>query len=65
MEALAVSLVNAVPLLAGVPLWTVTLLLMVMVAAVILVFALTFEGVGRWCYARSPATSRPGSARTG
>ncbi|HSQ15213.1 MAG TPA: complex I subunit 1 family protein, partial [Candidatus Binatia bacterium] len=46
MEALALSLVNAVPLLGGVPLWTVTLLLMVMVAAVVLVFALTFEGVG-------------------
>ena len=46
MEALAVSLVNAVPLLAGVPLWAVTLLLMVVVAVVILVFALTFEGVG-------------------
>ena len=46
MEAHALSLVNAVPLLAGVPLWTVTLLLMVMAAAVILVFALTFEGVG-------------------
>ena len=30
MEALALSLVNAVPLLAGVPLWAVTLLLMVM-----------------------------------
>jgi len=46
MEALAQSLVNAVPLLAAVPLWAVILLLMVVVAAVILVFALTFEGVG-------------------
>jgi len=46
VETLAISLVNAVPLLAGVPLWSVTLLLMVMAAAVILVFALTFEGVG-------------------
>ena len=30
MEALAQSLVSAVPLLAAVPLWTVTLLLMVL-----------------------------------
>ena len=35
MEALAQSLVNAVPLLAGVPLWAVTLLLMVAVGWVV------------------------------
>src|SRR5512145_524763 len=46
MEAVALSLVNAVPLLSGVPLWAVTLLLITASAVVILVFALTFEGVG-------------------
>ena len=46
MEALAISLVKAVPMLGGAPLWAVTLLLIVAAAVVILVFALTFEGVG-------------------
>ncbi|MGB5197098.1 MAG: complex I subunit 1 family protein, partial [Candidatus Deferrimicrobium sp.] len=46
MEALAISLVKAVPMLGGAPLWAVTLLLITASAVVILVFALTFEGVG-------------------
>ncbi|MCL5966927.1 MAG: NADH-quinone oxidoreductase subunit NuoH [Deltaproteobacteria bacterium] len=44
MEALALSLVRAVPALAAAPLWAVTLLVMVAVAAVVLSFALFFEG---------------------
>ncbi|MBM2828641.1 MAG: hypothetical protein HW408_1173, partial [Actinobacteria bacterium] len=46
MEALALKLMSAVPALAGVPLWVMTLLVMVVVAAVLLVFALTFGGLG-------------------
>ena len=46
MEALAISLVKSVPMLGGAPLWAVTLLLIVASAVIILVFALTFEGVG-------------------
>ena len=46
MESLAHSLVNFIPPLAAVPFWTVTLLMMLASAVVILVFALTFEGVG-------------------
>src|SRR3989304_2007795 len=48
MEALARSLVQAVPAIAGVPFWTVTLLVMVVTAAGLLVFALPFGGGGRW-----------------
>ena len=46
MEALAISLVKALPVLGGAPLWAVTLLLITASAVVVLVFALTFEGVG-------------------
>jgi NADH-quinone oxidoreductase subunit H len=46
MEALAISLIKAVPFLGAVPVWAVALVLMVAVAAVVLAFALTFEGVG-------------------
>ncbi|MCR4310622.1 MAG: NADH-quinone oxidoreductase subunit NuoH [Deltaproteobacteria bacterium] len=46
MEELAQSIIRSVPLLGGVPLWTMTLLLIMASAVVILVFALTFEGVG-------------------
>jgi len=48
MEALALKLMNAVPALAGVPLWVMTLLVMVVVAVILLVFALTFGGVGSY-----------------
>src|SRR5512134_1078990 len=48
MESLAISLVKAVPALSGVPLWTITTLVMVAVATVVLVFALTFEGLGSY-----------------
>ncbi|MBF8258608.1 MAG: hypothetical protein HW377_982 [Actinobacteria bacterium] len=48
MEALALKLMSAVPALAGVPLWVMTLLVMVVVAAVLLVFALTFGGLGSY-----------------
>ncbi len=48
MEALARSLIIAVPAIGGVPLWVVTLLVMVVVAAVLLVFFLTFGGVGSY-----------------
>src|SRR3990172_9034362 len=46
VEALAISLVKALPVLGGAPLWAVTLLLITASAVVVLVFALTFEGVG-------------------
>jgi NADH-quinone oxidoreductase subunit H len=46
VEERAISLIQAVPALACVPLWVVTLLLIVAAAVVVLVFALTFEGVG-------------------
>src|SRR3989304_5091802 len=48
MESLAVSLVNAVPALSGVPLWTMTLLVMVVVAAVVLTFALLYAGLATY-----------------
>jgi len=48
MEALALKLMNAVPALSGVPLWVMTLLVMVVVAVVLLVFALTFGGLGSY-----------------
>src|SRR3990172_8041242 len=48
MESLAVSLVNAVPALSGVPLWTMTLLVMVVVAGVVLTFALLYAGLATY-----------------
>ncbi len=48
MESLARSLVAALPFLSGVPFWAVTLLVMIVVAAVLLVFALTFGGLGSY-----------------
>ncbi len=48
MESFALSLVKAVPALSGVPMWTVTLTAMVLSAAVLLVFALTFGGLGSY-----------------
>src|SRR4030042_5749336 len=48
MESLAISLVHAVPALSGVPLWTLTLLLMVVVAAVVLTFALLYAGLATY-----------------
>ena len=48
MEALATSLVRAVPALSAVPLWSLTLLLMVLVAAVVLTFALTYSGLATY-----------------
>jgi NADH-quinone oxidoreductase subunit H len=46
MEALARSLIQAVPALGGTPVWAVSLVLMVAAGVVVLTFALTFEGVG-------------------
>ncbi len=48
MESLALSLIRSVPVLAGVPLWAMTLLLMVAVAAVVLTFALTYSGLATY-----------------
>ena len=48
MESLAISLVNAVPALSAVPLWTLTLLVMVVVAAVVLTFALVYAGLATY-----------------
>src|SRR3989304_578856 len=48
MEALARSLGQAVPAIAGLPFWTVTLLVVGVAAAVLLVSALTFGGVGSY-----------------
>jgi NADH-quinone oxidoreductase subunit H len=48
MEALALSLVKSAPLLAGAPLWAVSLLVMVVVAAAVLVFALTYSGLATY-----------------
>ena len=48
MEDLARSLMVKVPALAGVPLWAMTLLVVLLVAAVLLVFALTFGGLGSY-----------------
>src|SRR3972149_3739434 len=48
MESLAISLVHAGPALSGVPLWTLTLLLMVVVAAVVLTFALLYAGLATY-----------------
>jgi NADH-quinone oxidoreductase subunit H len=48
MEALAQSLIRAVPALSGVPLWALSLLLMVIVAAVVLTFALTYAGLATY-----------------
>jgi len=48
MESLARSLISAFPVISGVPLWAVTLLVMVVVAAVLLVFMLTFGGLGSY-----------------
>ena len=48
MESLAISLVHAVPALSGVPLWTMTLLVMVVVAAVVLTFALLYAGLATY-----------------
>ena len=48
MESLALSLVKTVPALAGTPLWAVSLLLMVLVAAAVLAFALTYSGLATY-----------------
>lgn len=48
MEALATSLVQAVPALSAVPLWSLTLLLTVVMAAVVLTFALTYAGLATY-----------------
>jgi NADH-quinone oxidoreductase subunit H len=48
MESLALSLVKTAPVLAGAPLWAVTLLVMVLVAAAVLVFALTYSGLATY-----------------
>jgi NADH-quinone oxidoreductase subunit H len=48
LESLAISLVDAVPVLSGVPLWSITLLVMVVVAAVVLTFALTYAGLATY-----------------
>jgi NADH-quinone oxidoreductase subunit H len=48
MEALALSLVKSAPVLAGTPLWAVSLLVMVVVAAAVLVFALTYSGLATY-----------------
>ena len=48
MESLALSLVKTAPVLAGTPLWAVSLLLMVLVAAAVLVFALTYSGLATY-----------------
>jgi NADH-quinone oxidoreductase subunit H len=48
MESLALSLVKTAPVLAGTPLWAVSLLLMVLVGAVVLVFALTYSGLATY-----------------
>ena len=46
MESLALSLVKSFPALSAAPMWAVSLALMVAAGVVVLVFALTFEGVG-------------------
>ena len=48
MESLAISLVKTAPVLAGTPLWAVSLLVMVLVAATVLVFALTYSGLATY-----------------
>jgi NADH-quinone oxidoreductase subunit H len=48
MEALARSLVHAVPALSGVPLWTLTTLIMVAASAVVLAFTLTYAGLASY-----------------
>jgi NADH-quinone oxidoreductase subunit H len=48
MESLALSLVKTMPVLAGTPLWAVSLLVMVLVAAAVLVFALTYSGLATY-----------------
>jgi NADH-quinone oxidoreductase subunit H len=48
MESLALSLVKTAPVLAGTPLWAVSLLVMVFVAAAVLVFALTYSGLATY-----------------
>src|SRR3990172_8534515 len=48
MESLATSLVQAVPALSAVPLWSLTLLLTVAAAAVVLTFALTYAGLATY-----------------
>lgn len=48
MEALATSLVQAVPALSAVPLWSLTLLITVAAAAVVLTFALTYAGLATY-----------------
>lgn len=48
LEALATSLVQAVPVLSAVPLWSLTLLIMVAAAAVVLTFALTYAGLATY-----------------
>ncbi|HEY5997018.1 MAG TPA: NADH-quinone oxidoreductase subunit H, partial [Candidatus Deferrimicrobiaceae bacterium] len=67
MEALARSLIHAVPALGGVPLWAVTTLCMVLVAAVVLTFALTFEGFASYILRKAAADiqARIGPNRVG
>jgi NADH-quinone oxidoreductase subunit H len=48
MESLALSLMKTAPVLAGTPLWAVSLLVMVLVAAAVLVFALTYSGLATY-----------------
>ncbi len=48
MESLALSLVKTAPILAGTPLWAVSLFVMVLVAAAVLVFALTYSGLATY-----------------
>ena len=48
MESLALSLVKTAPVLAGTPLWAVSLLVMILVAAAVLVFALTYSGLATY-----------------
>src|SRR5512145_225844 len=48
MESLALSLVHALPVLAGVPLWALTTLVTVAAAALVLTFALTYAGLATY-----------------
>jgi NADH-quinone oxidoreductase subunit H len=48
MESLAQSIISAVPALSGVPLWTMTTLLSVIAAAVVLTFMLTYAGIATY-----------------
>ncbi len=67
MESLARSLVHVVPALGNVPLWTVTTLVMILVAAVVLTFALVFEGFASYILRKAAADiqARIGPNRVG